>query len=595
MGDNNRHIIRQVSFDIRKSGQEGALDLQEWLSGLFWRDIAPALEALFDDWAGPEELIRLDRLELDLGAFKASDLNEELKARLVSALRDLLEKQIRYSNKPLSRKPVAEGHFDRWLFFLENGYYPWSGVADHHDTAFIRAILSQIAGQESALKKLKDLLERNPAVYQRIIWTHPGSFLRQLIEAITGTGHASTPDLLRIWEAVLPEIARRKAGRLRPLAAREIKAGRIAQLFWTQVLVLTIHFGKKATPAYLGASLLQLWTENPAALLEAIVDTMRKKRSQKLPLETLALIHPGLPDMINQGAAPSPAGSPAEPAANAGGAKEGEPLEEEKTGPAISAKQEDADQTGDAPEGKKPEKEKAGRKKQGKQIETQETDFEGVAKKTPDFGEKTTGDSPFNAPDAIPAFDPKKWVESLPPPYGAAKTLPLEVGEGELIYQQGAGVVLLHPFLPAFFKELGLMEDKAFRDEEAQRKGVRLLHFLTFGAEAPPEHQMAVAKILCGSPVHMPADPAMQLTRREEEEADNLLRAVIGHWKALGRTSPDGLRQGFLQREGRLEKQASGWKLFVNRKTEDILVDRMPWGIGMIKLSWMEEVLKVEW
>ncbi len=595
MGGKNHHIIRQVSFDIRKPGQEGALDLQGSLSGLFWRDIAPALEALFDEWAGPEDLVRLDMLELDLGTLKASDLTEELKARLVDALRDLLEKRIRFPQKPVSRKPVAEGHFDRWLFFLENGYYPWSGAANPRDPAFIRAILSQIASQEAALKKLKDLLERNPIVYQRIIWEHPGSFLRQLMEAITGTGHALTPDLLEIWEAVLPELARRKAVSLRPIIAREVKAGRLAQLFWTHVLALAIHFGKKATPSFLGTSLLPLWTENPAVLLKAVVEIMRKKRSNNLPLKALALIHPELPGMINRPAAPAPGGPSADPGSNTGALKEHEPVEGEQAGPPVSANPEAAAQTKDSPEGQASEKEQAGRKKGRKLSKTQDVENEDIVNKTPDSGVKTTERPGSDAPVSIPAFDPEKWAESLPPPYGTAKTTPLEVGEGELIYQQGAGIVLLHPYLPAFFKELGLLEGKAFRDEEAQRKGVRLLHFLTFGAEAPPEHQMAVAKILCGAPLHMPADPAMRLTRQEEEEADNLLRAVIKHWKALGRTSPDGLRQGFLQREGRLEKQDMGWKLFVNRKTEDILVDRMPWGIGMIKLSWMEEVLKVEW
>ena len=164
-----------------------------------------------------------------------------------------------------------------------------------------------------------------------------------------------------------------------------------------------------------------------------------------------------------------------------------------------------------------------------------------------------------------------------------------------MLYQKGAGAVLLHPFLPAFFRELGLLDEKTFRDEEARAHGVRLLHYLAFGRAERFEHEMTLGKILCGMPLHAPIDSSQPLRPEEEAEADDLLRAVISHWKALGNVSPEGLREGFLQREGRLERQAKGWKLYVSRKTEDILLDRIPWGIGMVKLSWMEEALKVEW
>jgi hypothetical protein len=74
------------------------------------------------------------------------------------------------------------------------------------------------------------------------------------------------------------------------------------------------------------------------------------------------------------------------------------------------------------------------------------------------------------------------------------------------------------------------------------------------------------------------------------------MEAAIRHWGALGSASPDGLREGFLQREGKLEKRADGWRLIVERKTIDVLLDRLPWGVGMVALPWMgEEVVWVEW
>lgn len=158
-----------------------------------------------------------------------------------------------------------------------------------------------------------------------------------------------------------------------------------------------------------------------------------------------------------------------------------------------------------------------------------------------------------------------------------------------------AGVVLLHPFLNSFFKKLDLLEGKNFKDDTAKSKAVILLHFLATAEEYPREYEMVLPKFLCEMPVNMPLDHTIQITKEEKEEANNLLQAAITHWGALGSTSPDGLREGFLIREGKLEKEQTGWRLFVEQKTLDILLDRLPWGISILKLPWMSEMLNVEW
>ena len=56
----NRHIIRKVAFQIGKEKRDGALALQETVSELFWKELVPELETFFNEWAGPEELIRID-------------------------------------------------------------------------------------------------------------------------------------------------------------------------------------------------------------------------------------------------------------------------------------------------------------------------------------------------------------------------------------------------------------------------------------------------------------------------------------------------------------------------------------------------------
>ncbi|HSR39274.1 MAG TPA: contractile injection system tape measure protein, partial [Phnomibacter sp.] len=80
-----------------------------------------------------------------------------------------------------------------------------------------------------------------------------------------------------------------------------------------------------------------------------------------------------------------------------------------------------------------------------------------------------------------------------------------------------------------------------------------------------------------------------------KEEADHLLSAVITHWSKLGNTSVAALRHSFLQRDGQLELKESRNTLKIPERTEDILLQFIPWSFRMIRLPWMKQLLETEW
>ena len=63
---------------------------------------------------------------------------------------------------------------------------------------------------------------------------------------------------------------------------------------------------------------------------------------------------------------------------------------------------------------------------------------------------------------------------------------------------------------------------------------------------------------------------------------------MIEQWRILKKTSVDGFRESFLQREGRLSLQENGWSLKVARASYDVLLDQLPWGISVVLLPWMK-------
>ncbi len=172
---------------------------------------------------------------------------------------------------------------------------------------------------------------------------------------------------------------------------------------------------------------------------------------------------------------------------------------------------------------------------------------------------------------------------------------PQPVKEGAELYLRNAGLVMLHPYLTAHFEHLGLVQDKAFVDEEARHRAIYQLQYLAMGRTQALEYSLTLNKLLCGHPLEQPLARDIVLTEAAQAEAENLLRAVLRNWGVLKNTSPDGLREGFLQREGKLTRKPFSWLLQVEQKSFDILLGQLPWGISIVKLPWMPEMLHVEW
>ena len=165
----------------------------------------------------------------------------------------------------------------------------------------------------------------------------------------------------------------------------------------------------------------------------------------------------------------------------------------------------------------------------------------------------------------------------------------------DAIYIDNAGLILLHPFLPALFENLKLTKENQWIDEDSQHKGVLVSAFLTTGIDEFEEFNLMLNKILCGVDVEEVVATDMLPDDEVIYECEMLLNEVIMHWSILRNTSIDGLRETFLQRNGTLSKVDIGWLLQVEQKSVDVLLGHLPWGIGVIKLPWMDEMIYVEW
>jgi hypothetical protein len=180
-------------------------------------------------------------------------------------------------------------------------------------------------------------------------------------------------------------------------------------------------------------------------------------------------------------------------------------------------------------------------------------------------------------------------------PDNSQETSPEKKEEVDGVYVNQAGLVILHPFLEYFLKDFGLLQDNDFVDLPARQLAVHLLHYLGTGNVNAFEYDLYFEKFLCRWPAEEPLEREVEIPQRMLDEGDNMLRTAIKYWKGLKNTSPGGLREAFLMRNGKLIEAEQPARLIVERMDLDILLSSLPWGIGVIKLPWMDEPFYVEW
>lgn len=163
-----------------------------------------------------------------------------------------------------------------------------------------------------------------------------------------------------------------------------------------------------------------------------------------------------------------------------------------------------------------------------------------------------------------------------------------------------AGLVLIWPYLTEFFKRHQLLKEDpdnaewTFSDENAQLKAHGLLTYMLDAKSN--ENSWPLTNVLLGLEPETFVEDDIPLTNDECKSANDLLRAVIANWPALKDMSINNFRELFLLREGEVQQTDGGYKVSIEKKTIDILLTKLPWGLGYISLPWLgKQLIEVDW
>jgi hypothetical protein len=620
-----RHIIGRTVLEIDSDRLDDMWSFQNEISELLHQKSVPAMEQLFDRLVGADDVVRLDQVVVQLDPVDRRFLADEFVQNLLAALSETLgdrlanrlpmaahaetmrgdrnrsnygtndasndgaitEQSLITSETAPTRRDRAGADWEVLLYFLEYGRLPWWSLSEDLPSWIARW---EAVMQEGTLWQapLRELLRGYPSARQRLVMQFSESFLHQVVLQLQPTWlrwsdlltqarnllqSLSLSDLAlrhlqtQAWVLLLVDLAQ-DSSRDRPLPVNQWMRGWLTALIQAWMVESQLEIGSVLR---LDAPDIQSNTQSNT-LQSAILSTGnrigRSDTQNGKILDSWSIAHQSLHNLIE--AISSPERSLWLTALDW------------VIPPSLRA-----DSTSD-------------RDSSNPSSNVNLTAIDEDREQARLFDEI----SPSDRDTITPSSDVEvneigedlalTHAEDVSPRNGDSSISDEEAAVGIFVNQ--SGLVILHPFLQIYFEDVGLLDGDMFRDETAQQTAIYLLHYLATGQTDAPEYELVLPKLLCGWALNEPVTRGQALPETALAEGENMLQAVINYWQVLKSTSPDGLREGFLQREGKLTQMDEGsWRLQVEQKAIDILLGSLPWGLNVVKLPWMESMLMVEW
>lgn len=588
------HIVRKLIVEIEASSREEAADVQNRFYNEYRRLILQILEDIFNRLVTEKEVIRVEKLEINLGSIQPAqllfDVPEKLKKEAEEAISKLLYEvrsagngnaSVRMTGSSgetitveASRESRSVAALDQLVHLLEFGVLPWTG--DAQEKVNLRTLVANAMAEEpEQLRRILLRLKNKDYIFKRLAVQLPEDQLRYLASIIGSSFSSKLSELiqqLQQWTQALP--ARLSGSERAAIAALQDAAGK--HQLWTATLLFFARSGQEQLSS---GTTDTVQAKYFTFLLERLFEQVRfwEKITTVLPAEkstirnasAFASIEKAFLSLVKEKTnAPSfIRKSPGERKAGAASGKKTEETRSEKK--AAARKKENAKE-----ETEEEEKIKTSSAKKNKSGKAGEKEQEVSARKEATTQKETVAQE-------------KETVPESP-----------EAEEG--IYIGNAGLVILAPYLSRFFEHRGLVRDRKFISEESSWKAVHLLQYITEGDDTPDkeqhEHELVLNKIFCGLEIAEPVPAVLELSAEDKEDATGLIKAVIANWPLIKNVSPHGFQSTFLHKEGKLMRQDKDWGLKIHRDSAvDMLIDRLPWSISIVRLPWMKTTVFTEW
>lgn len=578
--DEQKHIISRQVLEITVQNRQQAHSIQNAASSAVRQKLLPALDRTFSRLTKPDEILRLDKLVLDIGDVSSVNLEEELTSRVLREIEEKLsgiisKEKVKSTEREDGRQAVfikkPDRYADQLMHYLKFGVMPWWR---DESSGITLAELIRLAAEESekvATELIPTLLAFRQ-VRKRIAYQLNRAQLMSLLSLLPGQAGGQTKKFDRIYrpQTLFRNVATDAEWQYHLLDTlhqnREFNAEQHGMALISVIIRKSLHDSSRLTREVVLTELIgNLVASGIMKSLKKEILFETAKLAKELQVQLTKQTLPVLRSYINEMepdtqrifrdlvSLPPETGSPG-------------PADEQVESPIFSGHSE-----------RKEEEEEAARA--GKKSTASDQ-----------IQEKVKGITPSKDWHPVPVEEEKDIARDVDQ---KRFSIPLD---DTGFYIENAGIILLHPFLFYLFDGLDLLnEDKIFKSEQEAFRAVHLLQYLATGQVISPEHELMLNKILCGLDPAEPVPLEIGITEEEQAECMNLLTVVLERWEALKTRKPDALRQNFLNRSGRLSYRGNGWNLYIERSTLDVMLDKLPWSLSIVKIPWRDDLIYVEW
>lgn len=223
MSTAQQHIIQKIQLELQCSEQRAGQELQFQYQETLQKEVLPGLEELLNTYCPADELIIIDKLNIDLGnlqpGLKGKNLAEKMLAAIEKALQGNLQKVER--KETVQRIPIAQVRLEQLMHYLSKGYWPVTVqnlkleevikvVLEKETTSFFQALKK--ANQITSVKIFERLvLQLEEAtlevVLQKALSWAPVKFLEEVKTLFLQT---ITPQQVKkrklIWQGILEQV-----------------------------------------------------------------------------------------------------------------------------------------------------------------------------------------------------------------------------------------------------------------------------------------------------------------------------------------------------------------------------------------------------
>jgi hypothetical protein len=175
-----QHVIRKLVMEVFLGKKEKSYQIQDKFVSVSEHELLAVMEEIFSRCSSPDQMIEIDKLELDLGNLKSDDILKEFSQKFSEKLSQELSKigeAYVEEGDTFQKKQFVETEQEAFIYFLKHGRVPWwsekeisisklfDKLLTNRKDNFIKALLNELNVQRSLVRFIHQFSDHQIALF----------------------------------------------------------------------------------------------------------------------------------------------------------------------------------------------------------------------------------------------------------------------------------------------------------------------------------------------------------------------------------------------------------------------------------------------